>query len=367
MIRVGVLFGGKSPEHEVSRCSAASVFENLNKDKYVVLAIGIDKIGKWFVQENAIYEESKEFGKQLKIVETGDWIVKNYGIENKLIMIELKSGQELSFDVVIPVLHGTNCEDGTLQGLLELIDVPFVGADTLGSAIGMDKDTAKRLVAYEKINVVPWTIINIYEWTNFDKQVYIQDIKSKYGFPVFVKPNRSGSSVGVTKVNNVNELSKAIDFAFEHDTKILIEKAIDAREIECAVIGNNVIKTSPLGEILPKKDFYSYEAKYLDKEGADLAIPAQLDELVSLKVRDLSARIFRALNCLSMARVDFFVDKITGEIYFNEINTLPGFTSISMFSKLWNEAGMEYPNLLDTLIHSAFEKHEEKKQCKFLV
>ena len=363
MIKAGLLFGGKSREHEVSRCSAASVFKNLNKNKYDVTAIGIDKTGRWFVQENAIYEESKEFGKQLKIIETGDWIVKNYGLENKLTMIELKSGKELFFDVIIPALHGTNCEDGTLQGLLELIDVPFVGADTLGSAIGMDKDISKRIVSSEKINVVPWSTLNIYEWTNFDKQVYIKDIESKYGFPVFVKPNKSGSSVGVTKVNDTAALSSAIDFAFEHDTKILIEKAIDAREIECAVIGNNAIKTSPLGEILPKKDFYSYEAKYLDNEGADLSIPAQLDERVSLKVRDFAARIYRVLNCLGMARIDFFVDKITGEIYFNEINTLPGFTSISMFSKLWNEAGIDYSNLLDNLIELAFEKHEEKKRC----
>ena len=364
MIKAGILFGGKSPEHEVSRCSAASVFENLNKDKYAVTAIGIDKTGKWFVQENTVYEESKEFGRQLKIVESGNWLVKNYGIENQLIMIELNSDKELCFDVIIPVLHGTNCEDGTLQGLLELIDVPFVGADTLGSSVGMDKDIAKRLAAHEKINVVPWMVLNIYEWTNFDKQAYIKDVESKFGFPVFVKPNKSGSSVGVTKVNSADMLSKAIDFAFEHDTKILVEKAIDAREVECAVIGNNVIKTSPLGEILPKKDFYSYEAKYLDKDGADLLIPAQLDEHVSLKVRDFAARVYRTLNCLSMARIDFFIDKITGEIYFNEINTLPGFTSISMFSKLWNEAGIEYSNLLDILIESAFEKHKEKKLCE---
>jgi D-alanine-D-alanine ligase len=264
---------------------------------------------------------------------------------------------------VFPVLHGTFGEDGTLQGLLELAMVPYVGADVTGSAVGMDKDIAKRLLKEAGIPVVPSLTINKQQWKDNPKLI-IKGASDKLGLPVFIKPVCTGSSVGVKKVKKKELLAEAMDFAFQFDTRVMIEKAIDCREIECAVLGNDNPAPSVLGEIIPHHEFYSYEAKYLDPEGAKLLIPAQIKAFLADTIRKTAVEGYMALGCSSMARVDFFLDKKTNKFYLNEINTLPGFTSISMYPKLWEATGLKYSDLLDKLIALAMDRHKKRLEIK---
>ncbi len=363
MIKVGVLYGGRSGEHDVSRCSAASVIKYLDKSKYEVTAIGIGHDGRWHVQDSPEFVEDKDFGTVLNLRKTGNWFVNHYERDGKLFLFNSESGKELGVDVIFPVVHGTFCEDGTLQGLLELAMVPYVGADVIGSAIGMDKDVAKRLLRDAGIPVVDWIMVSKRQWDKTRKSL-IDEIVNKTGFPCFIKPCNAGSSVGISKVKSTDSLEKAIDDAFQWDNKILIEKGINAREIEFSVIGNDEPEASTPGEIRPKHEFYSYEAKYIDSNGAELVIPADIDPELTEKMKQIAVEGYSALCCSGMARVDFFLEKESGKFYINEINTLPGFTSISMYPKLWEKSGIKYSYLLEKLIGLAFERRDNKNRLK---
>jgi len=363
-IRIGVLYGGRSGEHDVSLCSAASVVAALDRKKYKVTAIGIDKNGRWYVQDKPEIIPDKDFGKKMALKKKGMWLVKHFEQKNKLHLYDIKNkNKEVVVDVVFPVIHGTFCEDGTLQGLLELAMVPYVGADVIGSAVGMDKDIAKRLLKEAGIPVVPSVTVNKQDWKENNRLIMKQAL-SGLGLPLFVKPVCTGSSVGVRKVKKKEELAKAMNFAFQFDTRVMIEKAIDCREIECAVLGNEKPAGSVLGEIIPNHEFYSYEAKYIDPDGAALNIPAQINKTLFDKIRKIAVEGYMALGCTSMARVDFFLDRKTGKFYLNEINTLPGFTSISMYPKLWETSGLKYKDLLNKLIVLALDRHKKKLEIK---
>ena len=362
--KIGILYGGRSGEHNVSLCSAASVVSALDRNKYDVTAIGIDRDGRWYVQDKSQIIPDKDFGKILAMKKRGKWLVNHFEQKNKLHLYNIENrGEEVVIDIVFPVLHGTFGEDGTLQGLLELAMVPYVGADVTGSAIGMDKDVAKRLLHEAGIPVVPSVTLNKQQWQNNSGHI-MQAALDKLGLPVFVKPVCKGSSVGVKKVKEKGELSAAVDFAFQFDTRIMIEKGIECREIECAVLGNENPVASILGEVIPSHEFYSYEAKYIDPQGAALKIPAEIEPSLADSIRKAAVRGYVALGCSSMARVDFFLDKKTNEFYLNEINTLPGFTSISMYPKLWEASGIKYSDLLDKLIQLAVDRHKKKLEIK---
>ena len=363
-IKIGVLYGGRSGEHNVSLCSAASVVGALDQNKYEVIAIGIDRDGRWYVQDKPEIIPDKDFGQILSLKKRGKWLVNHFEQENRLHIYNIENkNEEVVIDIVFPVLHGTYGEDGTLQGLLELAMVPYVGADVAGSAVGMDKDIAKRLLSQAGIPVVPSLTISKHQWQD-NPGIIIQDALSKLGMTLFVKPLCTGSSVGVKKVKGKELLPEAIDFAFQFDTRIMIEKAIDCREIECAVLGNESPTASILGEIIPNHEFYSYEAKYIDPNGATMKIPADIDGNLAGLIRKTAVQGYMALACSSLARVDFFLDKKTNEFYLNEINTLPGFTSISMYPKLWEATGLKYSDLLDKLIALALERHRNKMNIK---
>lgn len=362
-LRIGILYGGRSGEHDVSLCSAASVFSALDREIYQVTAIGIARDGRWYVQGKPDIIPDKDFGRKMALKKKGLWLVNHFEQKNKLHLYDIKNNKEVVVDVVIPVLHGTFGEDGTLQGLLELAMVPYVGADVIGSAVGMDKDVAKRLLNQAGIPVVPSVTVNKQRWQD-DAKFIMKNVLGNLGLPLFVKPVCTGSSVGVKKVKKKEELSKAMNFAFQFDTRVMIEKAIDCREIECAVLGNENPVGSVLGEIIPHHEFYSYEAKYIDPDGAALKIPAQINKTLSDKIRKIAVEGYMALGCSSMARVDFFLDKKTNKFYLNEINTLPGFTSISMYPKLWEATGLKYSDLLDKLIALALDRHRKKLEIK---
>jgi D-alanine-D-alanine ligase len=363
-MNIGVLYGGRSGEHDVSLCSAASVVSALDRNKYEVTAVGIARDGRWYVQDKPEIIPDKSFGKILSLKKRGKWLVNHFEQKNKLHLYDLKNkNKEVVIDVMFPVLHGTFGEDGTLQGLLELAMVPYVGADVTGSAVGMDKDIAKRLLKEAGIPVVPSLTINKQQWKDNSK-IISKGALDKLGLPLFVKPVCTGSSVGVKKVKKKEMLAKAINFAFQFDTCVMIEKAIDCREIECAVLGNDNPSASVLGEIIPSHEFYSYEAKYLDPNGAKLLIPAQIKASLADTIRKTAVEGYMTLGCSSMARVDFFLDKKTKKFYLNEINTLPGFTSISMYPKLWEAAGLKYSDLLDNLIELALDRHKKKLEVK---
>ena len=363
-LRIGVLYGGRSGEHDVSLCSAASVVAALDQSKYDVIAIGIDRDGRWYVQDQPEIVTDKAFGKVLSLKKKGLWLVNHFEQQNKLHIYNLEDRkQDVVVDLIFPVLHGTYGEDGTLQGLLELAMVPYVGVDVAGSAVGMDKDIAKRLLKDAGIPVVPWITLSGHEWREQPDRI-LRRAHKELSFPLFVKPLCTGSSVGIKKVKVKKELASAIDYAFQFDTRIMIETGIDCREIECAVLGNERPQPSVLGEILPQHEFYSYEAKYLDPQGATMNIPAKLPARLSAAIRQCAVQGFQALNCNSMARVDFFLDKKTGGFYLNEINTLPGFTSISMYPKLWAATGIPYSELLDHLVALALARHREKSVIK---
>ena len=344
-INLGVIFGGVSTEHDVSIVSGTSVIKNLNKNKYNVFPIYIDKDGEWFK-----YEYNNE---ELKV---GDEILKKDRIEN--ICEYLKK-----LDVVFPVLHGLGGEDGTVQGMLELLNIPYVGTRVLGSSICMDKVYAK--VVFEKANIPQAQYVYIrkhnenyiYVEDDFTEEEYniydiTQKIIEKIDFPMFIKPSNSGSSVGINKANNIEELKEYIEYASKFDNKILIEENINAREIECAVLGNEEVEASVLGEVLAAESFYSFSAKYHNQESRTV-MPADLPEHLSNKVRELAKKAYKAADCKGLSRVDFFVDDKKEEIYINEINTLPGFTQISMYPKLWEKTGVSYTELLDRLIELA--------------
>ena len=357
-LRIGVLFGGRSGEHEVSLASAASVIRGLDPDKYEAVPIGITKDGHWLVGTGA--------QKMLPEVLRGGQRVMMTADPSDALLVRLDgSGGGQRVDVVFPVMHGTFGEDGTIQGLLDLAGLPYVGAGVLGSAIGMDKDVSKRLLQVAKIPVVPWITVQRAEWEQTPDEIQAA-IEEKFKYPVFVKPATLGSSVGMTKVHSGEELEGALHLASEFAMKILVEKSVSAREIEVSVLGNQDPKASIPGEIVPHREFYDYAAKYLE-EGTQLLIPAKLSPAQVKKIQKYAVDAFRALELTGMARVDFFLEKEGGKIYLNEVNTIPGFTSISMYPKLWEASGIPFRGLIDKLIELALEQHAEKARTKYQI
>jgi D-alanine-D-alanine ligase len=346
-IRVGILFGGKSAEHEVSLRSARCVLDALDLERYEPVLIGIGKDGKWQKVD-------------MKTLPEGDSL--QIGPSTKETSLLPSSAGELSgfgptgrIDVVFPVLHGPLGEDGTVQGLLRLADVPFVGPSVLGSAVGMDKDVMKRLLNEAGIPNAKGLVFRSHEAVSFD------EVKSALGMPVFVKPANLGSSVGVSKVIDEVSFRTAVEEAFRYDTKILVEEAVVGREIECAILGNEHPIASLPGEVIPHAEFYSYEAKYIDEDGAGLVIPARLDAETVKRIQNIAIKTFTTLTCEGMGRVDCFLRE-NGEILVNEINTIPGFTSISMYPKLWEASGIGYSELIDRLIQLAIKRHERDRK-----
>src|SRR5436309_540568 len=376
-LRVGVLFGGRSGEHEISLLSAASVLKAINPDKYEVVPIGITKQGRWvssahaekLLRGEAVHEES---GRHLRagdpqttssaaVLAKGESVtVPPVPESDSLVPFEsaAHSAHEhgINVDVIFPVLHGTFGEDGTIQGLLELADIPYVGAGVLGSAVGMDKDIMKRLFAAAGLPIVKHITVLRSQWQR-DRKRTTKEIEKQLKYPLFVKPANLGSSVGISKAHNRKELAPAMEMAASYDRKIVIEQGVGgkkrkAREIECSVLGNDSPEASIAGEIVPVKEFYDYAAKYLD-EGSELIIPAKLSKRRMKEVQEMAIAAFQAVDCSGLARVDFLLEPKNDKHYLNEINTMPGFTSISMYPKLWAASGVEYPKLIDRLIQLA--------------
>ena len=353
-LRVGVLFGGESAEHEVSLQSARNVIEAIDPERWEVVLIGIDRGGRWHLAESSRFLLDGSDPRRIRLGPADRDVALVPG--NRSDLVSLDAGEPLDrLDVVFPVLHGPMGEDGTVQGLLRLAHMPFVGPDVLGSAIGMDKDVSKRLLRDAGIPIAPFRTA-----TSGEAPPDFDEVVRELGSPVFVKPANMGSSVGVAKASTAAELERALEEAFGFDHKVLLESFVRGREIECAVLGNAHPEASVPGEIVPRHEFYSYEAKYLDAEGAELKIPADLDPDTSDRVRDLAVRTFRTLCCEGMARVDLFLAD-GGEILVNEINTIPGFTRISMYPKLWAATGVSYRELIDRLLGLALERAERQR------
>lgn len=360
-IRLGVLFGGKSAEHEVSLISAKNVIEALDKEKYDVFLIGIDKTGEWRLRDGYSYLMNADNPKLVQLHDAKDSValVPKNNRKELVNCSDNKLQESLQLDVIFPVLHGTYGEDGTVQGLLKLANIPFVGAGVLGSAVGMDKDVMKRLLRDARIPVARFVTLHEY---NKDEYTF-ERVVEQVGLPFFVKPANSGSSVGISKVKTKEQFRAFVDQAFLFDRKVLVEEFIQGREIECSVLGNDNPVVSLPGEVIPQHEFYSYEAKYLDEEGALFEIPVALPEGVAEKIQKMAIEAYRALCCEGMARVDFFL-KENGEVFINEINTIPGFTKISMYPKLWVASGLSYSDLLDRLIELAIERHQKEASLK---
>ena len=357
-LKVGILFGGKSAEHEISIRSAANIIEAIDKDKHEVLLLGIDKKGKWLAGQSAenLLLENISSNMENQKEDLLAFVPGKAG--NNLVDLN-NSGSVSGLDVVFPVLHGPMGEDGTVQGMLKLADIPFVGSGVLGSAVGMDKDVMKRLFRDSDIPVGGFEVVYSHD---FDRINY-EKIANNLGLPLFIKPANLGSSVGIHMVSSREEFDSALEDAFRFDNKLIIEEYIKGREIECAVLGNEFPAASVPGEIVTRHDFYSYEAKYLDEKGAELKIPADLPEDITEKIRNLSIRSFKAVCCSGMARVDCFL-RDDDKIFINEVNTIPGFTSISMYPMLWDASGIPYSELIDRLIKLAIERHEKESQLR---
>lgn len=367
-MKIAVIYGGKSGEHEISLLSASSVVRNIDSTKHMIILIGIAKNGRWYLQNNSLLQ---------KLQQDSDYVLEIFADEKKEVSVTpgggmyafSANGEPFQADIVFPVLHGTFGEDGTIQGLLEMADIPYVGCGVMASSITMDKDITKKLWRQAGLQVVPsvtMTRTDISDSGQYDK--VIADAVEKLGFPLFVKPCCAGSSVGATKAGDLRSLSGALLDAFHWDNKVLIEKAVTAHEVECSVIGNSI--TSPVndeiqkvrafipGEIIPSHEFYDYDAKYTDPNGAALKIPADIPAETEKKLRAVAVKAYETVNASGLSRVDFFVDKNSGEIFLNEINTLPGFTSISMFPKLCNASGIGFTKLIELLLNEAVLRYK---------
>ncbi len=359
-IRVGILFGGRSAEHEISLLSAKSVIEAMDKERYEVVLIGINKSGEWFLHEDLnrclLNADNANLIKLQTAKENVTLVAREAG--NPLVSL---SGQSLErpLDVIFPVLHGTYGEDGTIQGLLKLANLPFVGAGVLASAIGMDKDVMKRLLRDAGIPVARFLTVTSHQ----RDLIRFEEIEKTLGVPFFVKPANLGSSVGISKVKSKAEFKEKLDHAFLYDHKVIIEENIVGREIECSVLGNEEPIASLPGEVIPQYEFYSYEAKYLDENGALFEIPARLSESEIKAVQALAIKAYQALCCEGMARVDLFLQP-DGRMVLNEINTIPGFTKISMYPKMWAASGLSYSDLIDRLIEFALKRFQKEKNLQ---
>ncbi|WP_432406868.1 D-alanine--D-alanine ligase [Wukongibacter sp. M2B1] len=364
-VNVGVIFGGKSAEHEVSLMSATAIINAIDKEKYNVVPIGITKEGSWMLYSGPIEQ-----------IESGEW----EGISNKLLKDKPKEnvfsiipvgkedhsieqvvpmGLANKIDVIFPALHGPYGEDGTIQGLLEMADIPYVGAGVLASSLCMDKIYAKKLFELEGLSVVEYVVV-LRNKLKKNMGEYIAEIEEKFEYPVFIKPANLGSSVGITKAHDRDEMIKGLNEAAKYDRRILVERSIECREIECAVLGNDDPMASVVGEIVPSHEFYDYEAKYFDDGKSKLIIPADIPKNKSEEVRQMAIIAYKALDCTGLSRVDFFLEKETNKIYINEINTMPGFTKYSMYPLLWQETGLPYDKLIDKLIKLALERYDDR-------
>jgi D-alanine-D-alanine ligase len=355
-IVVGILFGGKSAEHEVSLQSAKNVYEAIDREKFEPVLVGIDKSGRWLINDASRFLLNSDNPALISLNTEG----KPAALQPEthgLLSVENAGSRfaPVPLDVVFPILHGPFGEDGTIQGFLKLADIPFVGPGVLGSAVGMDKDAMKRLLRDAGIPIGKFLTLKSHE-----QIPSFAEVGAALGKPFFIKPANMGSSVGISKIREEGEYAAAIKDAFQYDTKIVIEEYIRGREIECAVLGNEKPAASVPGEIIPSHDFYSYDAKYLDENGASLEIPAKLDDETKKHIQDLAVKVFQILCCEGLSRVDFFL-KENGEIIVNEINTMPGFTRISMFPKLWEASGVSYTELITRLIELAISRFEKER------
>lgn len=374
MKTVVVLYGGRSGEHEVSRISASSIVRHLDRNKYELVLVGISKTGEWLLQDSAalrnVAEESGAQGKDpgmsgLPPITGG---IPVCVLPSRGLFAANGSGglSSLNADIVFPVLHGTFGEDGTVQGLLECSGLPYVGAGVLGSAVGMDKEITKEIWLSAGLDVVDFLCVRNRDMENsLFLANLIRKIEARFGWPCFVKPARSGSSVGASRANNAEELPAALSKAFVYDTKVLVERYMNAREVECAVLGNGSPQAFPPGEIVPTHEFYDYEAKYKDPDGARLQVPADLSPSQAEQIRGCAVKAYKACELNGMARVDFFIEKRTGKAYLNEVNTIPGFTAISMYPRMCAAGGLSYPALLDELIRLGLELSAERKSLSY--
>ena len=370
-IRIGVLFGGQSSEHEVSLASARSVMRAMDPDKYEVVPIGITKAGAWLTSGDPM-AQLRSGVDAADLPRLGSLLAPDPTGEGSVEIVQLSEGaggaRELSarvgqqLDIIFPVLHGPMGEDGTVQGLLELAGIPYVGSGVLGSAVGMDKATMKDLFRARSLPVAPYLVVTRKQWESKPDEVQ-REAERLLTYPMFAKPSNMGSSVGVSKIHAPSEFAAALDLAARYDRRLLIEQGLDARECECAVLGNDKPEASVVGEIVPGNEFYDYRAKYVDDNSAAV-IPAEIPDNIAQEIRRLSVEAFKAVDAAGMARVDFFVARDFSAVWLNELNTIPGFTRISMYPKLWEASGLSYSALIDRLVELAVERNEDRKRNK---
>ena len=358
-IRLALLYGGRSGEHEVSIASATSVMQAIDRDKYDVLPVYLTTEGRWLPGvEPALLTAGAHPAASVALFSSDP---QQPGLLPLSSAAAVQPEQAQPVDVVFPLLHGTYGEDGTVQGLLELANVPYVGSGVLGSAAGMDKDVMKTLFSAAGLPVVPHVLVRRHEWEQQPSAVQ-KRILQTLSLPVFVKPANLGSSVGISKVSEAADLPDALDLACRYDRRVLVEQGLDCREFECSVLGNDEPQASVIGEIVPSREFYDYQAKYSDDESSELRIPADIDADLADSLRAMAVAAFQAVDAAGLARVDFFFETRTGTPYVNEINTLPGFTTISMYPKLWEASGLSYAELIDNLVRLAIERHQDRQR-----
>ena len=366
-IRVGLIFGGKSGEHEVSLASAQSVMASMDPEKYEIVLVGVTKDGRWITGSSALARLAA--ASPTPLLAAG--LEKNGigGATESANTMELVPGASQTasplstLDVAFPLVHGPFGEDGTIQGLLELADIPYVGAGVAASAVGMDKIMMKTIFRAHNLSQVDWMLVLRREWESKPEET-IRSIESAFGYPCFIKPANLGSSVGVTKAHNWDELAQALVTAAQFDRKLIAERAVDAREIECSVLGNDDPIAAVPGEVLPKREFYDYMAKYAGDAGTELQVPADLTPELTRTVQEIAVRAFQAIDGSGLARVDFFLERGTNRVLVNEINTIPGFTSVSMYPRMWAKTGLTYSALIDRLIQLALDRYADKKKSK---
>ncbi|GAB1484017.1 D-alanine--D-alanine ligase family protein [Treponema sp.] len=368
--RIALVYGGRSGEHEVSRRSAASIALHLDCSRYKLFLIGITQEGQWYLQDEAELARNQSGTDSLQIIRDEEQrlsIIPGGGKNGALALTRAAAPSGfISVDVMFPALHGSFGEDGTIQGLFEMAELPYVGPEVLGSAIGMDKAIAKELWLHAGLPTIPFIALSTSDWNDQTQRLArIQKAEKDFGYPVFIKPACAGSSVGAGKAQNRAELEAQVKEAFLWDDKVLLEPFVVAQEVECSVTGNeNPIAYSP-GEVIPSHEFYDYEAKYIDPDGAELIIPARLDEADLRKIQAIAVEAYKTIGLRGLARVDFFVRKDNGGIYLNEVNTMPGFTSISMFPRMCEASGLSYAQLLDTLIELAEQRYDQKQKRSY--
>jgi len=358
-IRVGLIFGGRSAEHEVSLQSARNIVDALDPDRFEVTLIGIDKQGQWHVNDVHAYLLNAEDPARIALHRSGQGVALVPGRETQQLQALQPAAALAQIDVVFPIVHGTLGEDGSLQGLLRMANLPFVGSGVLGSAVAMDKDVAKRLLRDAGLEVAPFLTLRRRDLDTVD----FEAVSTRLGLPLFVKPANQGSSVGVSKVRDAGEFAPALALAFSFDHKVLLESAIAGREIECAVLGNDIPEASVCGEVVVHDEFYSYDTKYISETGAEIVVPAAIDADAQQRIREIALRAYQTLECAGLARVDVFLTA-EGRVVINEINTLPGFTRISMYPKLWGASGLSYRALITRLVELALERHRADSQLR---